>query len=100
MTQPHKDVHLTDDNGHVDQNDVPVSKKLGEEVTWYAYDHQFGATIEFSSADGSPFYDATFYVPIGGSVSTGPAKNVDPKRYKYTVNGHGGQNDPGVIIQN
>ena len=101
MTQVHKDVHIVSDNGQVDQNDVDISKLAADEVTWFAHNQEEGATIEFSSADGSPFNDSVFRVPIGGSVSSGPAKDgAKPKRYKYTVTGPAGQNDPGVIITN
>jgi hypothetical protein len=97
----HKDVHIISDGGQVDQDDVPVSKSGGDEVTWFAYGGA-GATIEFSSSDGSPFNDSKFYVPTAGSVSSGPAKAnaVVNKYYKYTVKGRAGQNDPGVIIHN
>ena len=96
-----KDVHILSDAGQVDQNDVTISKSAGDEVTWFAYGAA-GATIEFSSPDGSPFNDSKFYVPTAGSVTSGPAKAnaVVNKYYKYTVTGRAGQNDPGVIIHN
>ena len=94
-------VHIVSDNGQVDQNDVEISKPAGDEVTWFAQSKKAGSTIEFSPPDGSPFQDSTFSVPAGGSVSSGPAKGeAEAKRYKYTVTGPDGDNDPGVIIQN
>lgn len=96
-----KGVHITSDDGQVDVYDVDISRGGRDEVTWFAHG-AVRATIEFSSADGSPFQDATFHVPAGGSVSSGPAKGsaVVGKYYKYTVKGPKGSNDPGVIIQN
>jgi len=100
-TGMNKGVHITSDNGHVNVSDVDISKCNADEVTWFAHGNA-GATIEFSSADGSPFHESTFHVPGGGSVSSGPAKAgaVVGKYYKYTVKGRTGKNDPGVIIQN
>ncbi len=96
-----KGVHITSDDGQVDQSTVEVSKSMAEEVTWFAYGGG-GATIVFSSSDGSPFQESLFQVPATGSVSSGPAKAtaVENKTYKYTVVGQAGANDPGVIIQN
>jgi len=97
----HKNVHIVSDDGRVDQNDVDISKSMADEVTWFAHGAE-GATIEFSSPDGSPFYDSTFRVPAAGSIASGPATStaVVNKYYKYTVKGRAGQNDPGVIIHN
>jgi hypothetical protein len=97
----YKDVHIVSDDGQVDQNDITISKSRGDEVTWFA-NGAAGATIEFSSPDGSPFHDSTFRVPAAGSIASGPATPtaVVNKYYKYTVKGRAGQNDPGVIIQN
>lgn len=97
----HKGVHITSDAGRVDQQDVEISKSLADEVTWFAHGDA-GAIIAFSSPDGSPFLEATFHVPATGSVSSGPAKAgaVIDKKYKYTVIGRSGLNDPGVIIHN
>jgi hypothetical protein len=51
---------------------------------------------------GSPFEKTTFHIPAGGSVSSGPAKATAEaeKRYKYSVVGEKGVNDPTVIIHN
>jgi hypothetical protein len=94
----HKDVHITDDKGKVDKDDVDIYTKLGEEVIWFA--DKAGSTIDFT--DGSPFYGPpSFQVPAGGNVSSGRVRDgAEPKRYKYTVTGPAGQNDPGVIIHN
>lgn len=96
-----KGVHITSDDGQVDVYDVDISKVGADEVTWFAHGAA-RATIEFSSAAGSPFQESTFHVPAGGSVSSGPAKAsaVVGKYYKYTVKGPKGENDPGVIIHN
>jgi hypothetical protein len=91
-------VHAEDD-GKVDNETVHVSKKAGHQITWSS---RGKAIIAFSSQDGSPFEEATFHVPVGGSVSSGPAKptaEVD-KSYKYSVVGEKGVNDPAVIIHN
>jgi plastocyanin len=89
-----KPVHITNDKGGVDQNSVTLTS--GEEVTWFARGNQ-KATIRFDSS--SPFHDTDFSVPAGGSVSSGAAKSGSDGRYKYTVHGPGGKNDPEVIIQ-
>lgn len=86
-------------NGKVDNETVHVSKSAGHEVTWSSNGK---AVIEFSSQDGSPFEQAIFKVPAGGSVSSGPAKASaqEEKSYKYSVAGEEGVNDPTVIIHN
>lgn len=91
-------VHAEDD-GKVDNETVHVSKKAGHQVTWSSSGK---AIIAFSSRDGSPFAEATFHVPAGGSVSSGPAKPTaeTEKPYKYSVVGEKGVNDPTVIIHN
>ena len=91
-------VHAEDD-GKVDNETVHISKKAGHQITWSSR----GKTIiAFSSQDGSPFEEATFHVPAGGSVSSGPAKPtaVEEKSYKYSVVGEKGVKDPAVIIHN
>jgi hypothetical protein len=95
-----KEVHIKDNKGQVDQPSVKISKGGKGEVTWFAYGAA-GATIVFSSPDGSPFKEAVFTVPATGSVSSGPAKDTaDLKPYKYTVVGKDGATDPVVIIDN
>jgi hypothetical protein len=95
-----KNVHITNDKGGVDNFEIHVSKRQGDQVTWFAFGTA-GATIRFSSPDGSPFQESVFYVPATGSVTSGPAKtNVVYKSYKYTVVGAAGSNDPAVIIDN
>ena len=96
----HKDVHIVSDDGQVDVCDVVISKCLADQVTWFAFGAE-GATIEFSSDDGSPFQESVFHVPATGSLSSGPASPtaVVDKYYKYTVQGQEGENDPGVIIR-
>lgn len=89
-------VHAEDD-GQVDNHTVHVSKRAGHQVTWSSNGK---AVIEFSSQEGSPFEQAVFKVPAGGSVSSGPAKETAEaeKSYKYSVVGEKGVNDPIVII--
>jgi hypothetical protein len=93
-----KPVHIIDDKGTVDRDDVDIYKKSGDEVTWIA--DVAASTIDFTN--GSPFTGgSSFQVPAGGSASSGPVrKDAEPKRYKYTVTGPKGHNDPGVIIHN
>jgi len=96
-----KDVRIVSEDGRVDDGDVTISKKAAEQVTWHAHGSD-GATIEFSTADGSPFYEPVFREPAKGSVTSGPAmpSAVVDKYYKYTVKGKTGSTDPGVIIHN
>ena len=94
-----KDVHIKDNKGQVDHPSVTISRKKGE-ITWFAHGES-GATITFSSPDGSPFKESVFTVPATGSVSSGPVKKrAGLKTYKYTVVGKGGSTDPVVIIDN
>ena len=96
----HDNRHVhAEDNGQVDNDTVHVSKSAGHQVTWSSNGK---AVIKFSSQDGSPFEQAIFKVPAGGSVSSGPAKATAEaeKRYKYSVVGEKGVNDPIVIIHN
>ena len=88
-----------EDNGHVDNDTVHVSKSAGHQVTWSS---RSKAIIAFSSESGSPFEETIFHIPAGGSVSSGPAKATAEaeKRYKYSVVGEKGVNDPTVIIHN
>ena len=93
-----KHVHVTSDQGKVDQNEVKLSRENGDDVTWHSYDNQ-KATVVFASPDRSPFLESHFYVPAGGTVSSGPVRSdALKKRYKYTVVGEGGVNDPIIII--
>ena len=88
-----------EDNGKVDNETVHVNKKAGHQVTWFSGKKTI---IAFASETGSPFEKATFHVPAGGSVSSGPAKPTAEaeKSYKYSVVGEKGVNDPAVIIHN
>ena len=95
-----KDVHIKDNKGQVDHNSVTISRDANGEITWFAYGEE-GATIVFSSANGSPFKESVFTVPATGSVSSGPVKETALLQpYKYTVVGKGGSTDPVVIIDN
>ncbi len=93
-----KEVHITSDGGQVDQDPVNISKSQ-DQLTWFAHGSA-GATIVFSTSDGSPFEEIIFTVPAKGSVSTGLVKSgaVENKSYKYTVVGRTGAKDPVVII--
>ena len=71
-----------EDNGQVDNDTVHVSKSAGHQVTWSS---RSKATIAFSSESGSPLAKATAEAE---------------KRYKYSVVGEKGVNDPTVIIHN
>ncbi len=95
-----KPVHITSDDGQVDVTEITINGPRKDEVTWFAHGAA-GATIVFSSSDGSPFEEIVFTVPAAGSVSSGPAtaRAVAGKPYKYTVVGRKGANDPVVIIQ-
>ena len=95
----HKDVQIISDDGQVDPVDVDIYQ--GQEAIWFAHNNQAGATIQFSSADGCPFYQSVFQVPAGGTVSSGLFRSdAQSKRYKYTVKGSVAQSDGGVIIHN
>lgn len=93
-----KNIHITNDCGGVDQPTVTVNRVLGEEITFFSNGTK--ALVIFASPDGSPFQEATFHVPAGGSVSTGPVQaGVASKSYKYTVVGQVGVNDPIIIVE-
>ena len=99
MTRPEdRHVHAEAD-GKVDNPTVHVSKSASHEVTWFSAGK---ARVEFSLQTGSPFEKATFHVPAGGSVSSGPAKPTAEaeKSYKYSVVGEKGVNDPNLMIHN
>jgi hypothetical protein len=93
-----KHVHITSNDGQVDQPTISVNRLLGEEVTWSSNGTK--ALIVFASSDGSPFQEAIFHVPAGGSVSSGPVQTeAESKGYKYTVIGQLGINDPVIIVE-
>lgn len=89
-------IDLNDDHGGVDKDKVTISR--GSEVTWSSHGHGH-ATIVFDSAKGSPFACNTFYVPNGGSVTSGPAvRGGGKEEFKYTVHGKNGDNDPVIVV--
>jgi len=95
-----RDIHIKDNKGQVDHPSVTISRDHKGQITWFAFGES-GATITFSSPDGSPFKESVFTVPATGSVSSGPVrKSAGLKTYKYTVVGKGGSTDPVVIIDN
>ena len=59
-------VHAEDD-GQVDNETVHVEQE--RRTSGYLVFVRGKAIIAFSSQDGSPFAEATFHVPAGGSVS-------------------------------
>jgi hypothetical protein len=94
----HKDVHIIDNNGHVKPDPVDIYKSSGDQVLWIA--DTGPAVVEFSPTD-CPFYKCNFNVAAGGSVPSGPIRDdAQAKRYKYSVKGQTGPNDPVVIIHN
>jgi hypothetical protein len=94
-----QDVHITSDDGQVDEPSITISRSE-DQVTWTAHGAK-KALIVFATPDGSPFHDTTFQVPANGSVSSGPVKATAlNQRYKYTVVGQIGVNDPVVIVDN
>jgi hypothetical protein len=94
-----QEVHITSDDGQVDQDSITISRTQ-DQVTWTAHGAK-KALIVFATPDGSPFHDAIFQVPAGGSVSSGPVKSAAlPQPYKYSVIGQIGVNDPVVIVDN
>ena len=94
-----REVHIITDDGQVDQDPVTISAGT-DQVTWTAHGAK-KAIVVFASPDGSPFHDALFQVPAGGSVSSGPVKSTAAyQSYKYTVVGQVGVKDPVVIVQN
>ncbi|HSM86480.1 MAG TPA: hypothetical protein VLT16_10030 [Candidatus Limnocylindrales bacterium] len=97
--RPEKHVHIKNSFGHVDQDEVTISKDGGEEVVWWANGNE-RAEIDFDPKD-TPFASAHFDVPANHRVNSGPAVvGPDEKRkYKYTVKGPAGPHDPAVIIQ-
>lgn len=94
-----KPIHVIANDGSVDVNKQKVGK--GEQARWYS-DTGKMSIIYFNKREGSPFADNIFYVPAGGSVSSGPFRKEWPekKEFRYTVVGTQGNNDPVIIIDN
>jgi hypothetical protein len=90
-------VHITNDNGEVDQPTINVNRLKGEQVTWSANSGK--ATIVFTGPKGSPFDQHSFEVPAGGSISSGVVKSTASGSYKYDVVGLSKTNDPVIIVE-
>lgn len=77
----------------VSPDPVELSISKNQEVQWFCTRRNpntnvfvipESVTIDFAS--DSPFAEATFIVPAGGSVCSGPVKHGAQKRsYKYTI---------------
>ncbi|HEY6970041.1 MAG TPA: hypothetical protein VJA94_12615 [Candidatus Angelobacter sp.] len=97
-----QNIKLTDDKGGVDRNSVTIAGPGAGggpgSVTWFSNRHS-QATIVFDKGQGSPFACDTFYVPAGGSVSSGPAVSGSAgTSFGYTVHGQAGHNDPVIVV--
>ena len=96
----HDNRHVhAEDNGQVDNDTVHVSKSAGHQVTWSS---RSKAIIAFSSESGSPFEETTsIFLREEAFPADRPKRRRRPeKRYKYSVVGEKGVNDPTVIIHN
>ncbi|HEU5415259.1 MAG TPA: hypothetical protein VFW31_15940 [Candidatus Angelobacter sp.] len=95
-----KKVGITDDHGHVDENEIHLSRGAGDAVEWVPMNGK-ESTVAFRSSKGSPFQDKVFHVPAHGNSPTATLrKDAEIGEYKYDVIGEKGQNDPVVIIHN
>lgn len=89
------DVQVEDD-GKVNKPELDAHR--GDQVVWKSYKP---ARIVFESTEGSPFEHKTFVVSPEGTQPAAQVKDdVEARRYKYTVYGAHGTNDPAVIIHN
>jgi len=89
----HKHVTIVDENGVVDQDEVEVWWDQGHQVIW----HNSTAHPCRVVFDGeSPFDSIEFQVPAHGETYSGLGRRGG--RFKYTVHGHGGCNDPIIIL--
>jgi len=94
-------VHVKNDLGHVDKNEVHISKKGLQQVFWTHHGRK-NASIVFDTPDGSPFQARDpFVLQPGARVASGRLnanKATVGKAFKYTVIGADDRNDPVVII--
>ncbi len=89
-----KAIKIKDRKGNVDKDPCHLSKGAEDEAQWFAVDGR--SIIHFTD---SPFQDSVFFVPDGGSVSSGPpVKGKIGQTYKYNVDGPDGSVDPGFVI--
>jgi hypothetical protein len=73
-------VHIRQ-NCEVDYEGVNVRKLLRDEIVWHSDGDEF--TVQFPI---SPFDQATFVVPAGGSISSGPVRADAPVTcYCYNI---------------
>jgi plastocyanin len=95
-----KKVGITDDHGHVETDEIHLSRGAGDAVEWVAMNGK-QSTVAFRSVKGSPFQDKIFHVPANGNSPTATVrKDAETGEYKYDVIGEKGENDPVVIIHN
>ena len=79
----------------VDQDDIVLDRRLGEEVQWNCDHPEKAFRVVFT--DGSPFASSTFDEK---NNSSGPIQiNAKSRAYKYSVEIDGKVYDPRVIIQ-
>ena len=91
----HKHITILDEIGNVDQHEIEVWWDKGEQVIWKT-SLAAGFKVVFDGPEGSPFDTDTFEVPAGGLIQSGVAKRGG--RFKYTVHGPGGCNDPFITF--
>jgi hypothetical protein len=84
--------------------DPVILKKDAEEVVWRIrpgyHSGMDKVTIRFSNA--APFVQREFYLPLGGSISSGPAGFSGDFKYDIEVLPHNGSlkvRDPRVIVE-
>jgi hypothetical protein len=94
-------VHVKNDLGHVDKNEVHISKSAQDQVFWTHHGTK-DAQIVFDTPEGSPFQARDpFVLQPGARVASGRLdtdKARVGKAFKYTVIGADDRNDPVVII--
>lgn len=90
------DIKIEDRKGKVNKYECTLHTDQSEEAVWNSDDGR--CLVIFGT---SPFKDSVFVVPDGGSVSSGEVVapvEKPPKKYKYTVVGPDGSNDPIIVI--
>ncbi len=88
-------IKIQDRKGKVNQDEVTIHTEQCQEAVWTSDDGR--CLIIFAN---SPFNDSVFVCPDRGSVTSGLAAVTDctKKKYKYTVIGPEGLNDPIIVI--
>jgi len=88
--------HHDSDGPCAEPDPLHLSKSAGDQAEWSSTQGR-AFTIHFGSR--SPFAGATFHVPRGGSVSSGPITGQPGSSYKYSLeNDQGKVKDPTIII--